>query len=69
MSWMGTHYSEASREALVELDYAHCRRCRYKARLQFDREIFEDHVCSRCGMAFPASQINRRKFFFKLRQA
>jgi hypothetical protein len=58
MSWTGAHYSDDSRAALLVLGPGHCRRCRYKARLQFDFATFRDHTCTRCGMKFPASEID-----------
>lgn len=67
MSWMGTHYSEESQEALRALNHFHCRRCRYKARLQFDREIFSEHKCDRCGMQFPIERIKELKWFHRIR--
>jgi hypothetical protein len=66
MSFIGTHYSRESKEALYKLS-GHCRLCRYKARLQFDFSIFSDHVCERCGLKFPASVIDKAKWFYKIR--
>ena len=67
MSWMGTHCSEESKEALRALGYEHCRRCKYKAQLQFDKAIFSEHTCTRCGMKFPVDRINELKWFSKIR--
>jgi hypothetical protein len=68
MSWCGTHYSTESERALSKLEFSHCRLCHYKARLQFDHKMFSDHKCGRCGLLFPASQINELKWFHDIRQ-
>jgi DNA-directed RNA polymerase subunit RPC12/RpoP len=68
MSWMGTHYTEESQQALRALEYIHCRQCEYKARLQFDHKMWSDHRCGRCGLNFPASKINEIKWYHDIRQ-
>jgi hypothetical protein len=67
MSWMGSHFTKESMSALKTLNSVHCKKCRYRARLQWDHDWFGEFQCGGCGQVFPAEAINKDKWFYKMR--
>lgn len=73
MSWYGLHPSIESKKYFhsnILENYACCKLCKYKARLVLTGvKYFSNKICNRCGIVFPASQLESyfEKFFIKER--